>query len=320
MISKCEKLIVKRLMEYKQMFGIVSGNVFTKNTEADQLIKKDWNAYLFAVIFDQQIKAERAWAIPLELKKRLGHLDVNKMASMDDEHFIKVFQKPTPLHRWKNKMPKWIKSACKKLIADYGGLTENIWKDTKDAKKIIERFDNFDGISQKKSTMSVNILVNVFKIPLTNCNNIDISVDVMIRRVFERVGLVPKNASNENIIKKARQLMPSFPGNIDFPVWDIGRNWCSRNKPDCYYNEVGKDDNCPLVNECQSVKLFFPVNQKMNEEILADIRNKLTVPKTTLEKLSKGEQVPAELLKLSFNELDLIDGLLRELESHSDTC
>ncbi len=49
----------------------------------------------------------------------------------------------------------------------------------------------------------------------------------------------------------------------------------------------------------------------MNEEILADIRNKLTFPKTALEKLDKGEQVPKEFLELALKELDNLSGLLK---------
>jgi hypothetical protein len=52
----------------------------------------------------------------------------------------------------------------------------------------------------------------------------------------------------------------------------------------------------------------------MNEEILADIRNKLTVPKTAFEKLSKGEQVPREFLELASQELSALNDLLKQLE------
>ena len=190
--------------------------------------------------------------------------------------------------------PVWIKSACEKLITNYEGKTENIWRDTKDAKIIIERFDDFDGISQKKSTMAVNFLVDYFKIPLTNWEKIDISVDLMVRRVFKRLGLVPESATDEEIIRKARVLMPSFPGDLDYATWDIGRYWCLPKNPYCYYKENGIEDNCPLVKECQSVKLFYSGHRsvKMNEEILSEIRNKLTAPKTALERLAKGENAP----------------------------
>lgn len=55
----------------------------------------------------------------------------------------------------------------------------------------------------------------------------------------------------------------------------------------------------------------------MNEEILADIRNKLTVPKTALEKLAKGEVVPKEFLELAVAELNALDKLLKQTDSVS---
>ena len=74
-------------------------------------------------------------------------------------------------------------------------------------------------------------------------NSIDISPDVHIVRVMKRMGLVPKDATNEMIIYKARELNPEFPGIIDFSCWDIGRNWCKSKKPLC--------DNCIIENDCE---------------------------------------------------------------------
>ncbi|MBI5150731.1 MAG: hypothetical protein HZA28_08185 [Candidatus Omnitrophica bacterium] len=50
----------------------------------------------------------------------------------------------------------------------------------------------------------------------------------------------------------------------------------------------------------------------MDQEILAELRNKLTAPKVALERLAKGEKVPKEFLKLAAAELqaalDLLQG------------
>jgi hypothetical protein len=48
----------------------------------------------------------------------------------------------------------------------------------------------------------------------------------------------------------------------------------------------------------------------MNEEILADIRNKLTVPKTALDKMANGEEVPKVFLAAAVKELDAAIDLL----------
>ena len=254
-ISERENGIVDKLLAYKEKDSMTSNvtYAFTNIKEAEDLVKSNWLAFLFAVIFDQQIPSEKAWAIPLKLKRRIGHLDIQKIAEINDQELIRIFREPEPLHRYVNKMALWIKSACKKIISKYNGKVENIWSDTKQAKDIINRLDDFDGIGQKKSTMATNFLMDYFKIPIIGWESIDISVDVMIRRVFKKLQLVVNDASDEDIIMKARALRPSFPGELDYPCWAIGRYWCLPKNPYCYYKKNGKEDNCPLLKECLSV-------------------------------------------------------------------
>lgn len=251
-MSAQEINIVLRLLEYKKKYEDAPGNAFSNDSEAERLIQKDWNAFLFAVIFDQQIRAGEAWSKPAELKRRLGSLDVHMIAAMNDADIVKVFEQRPALHRYVKKMALWIKSAARRLVKDYSGNAENIWRDTKNAQEIIDRFDAFDGVGQKKSTMATNFLADYFKIPITNWESIDISVDEMVRRVFKRLGLVSENATDEDIIHKARMLRPAFPGELDYPTWEIGSSWCSLENPYCYYQEEGLEDNCPLLECCQS--------------------------------------------------------------------
>ena len=55
----------------------------------------------------------------------------------------------------------------------------------------------------------------------------------------------------------------------------------------------------------------------MENEILPEVRNKLTAPKIALEKLSKGERVPGEFLELALRELNAAVDLLLELKETS---
>ena len=55
--------------------------------------------------------------------------------------------------------------------------------------------------------------------------------------------------------------------------------------------------------------------ESMNSEILSEIRNKLTAPKTALEKLAKGEKVPRKFLELALKELNATVDLLQELHA-----
>ncbi len=50
----------------------------------------------------------------------------------------------------------------------------------------------------------------------------------------------------------------------------------------------------------------------MNPELIADIRNKLQAPKTALELLSQGKDVPKEFIERALKDLDEAVGLLKE--------
>ncbi|MEA5028603.1 MAG: hypothetical protein VB056_06955, partial [Sphaerochaeta associata] len=93
--------------------------------------------------------------------------------------------------------------------------------------------------------MATNILARQFKIPLSDYYSIDISPDVHVDRVLKRAGLVNMDASREEIIYKAREMNPEFPGIIDFSCWEIGRQFCKPQNPLC--------NQCPIQSEC---KLF----------------------------------------------------------------
>lgn len=54
----------------------------------------------------------------------------------------------------------------------------------------------------------------------------------------------------------------------------------------------------------------------MNEEILSEIRNKLTAPRTALEKLARGENVPKKFLELAKIELEELIEMLEEKKVH----
>lgn len=92
--------------------------------------------------------------------------------------------------------------------------------------------------------MATRILGMDLNVPIRNWEEMDVSVDEMIMRVFQRAGLSRSNNAKE-IIEAARQLNPSFPGALDYPCWMIGRTWCLPKNPncaECYISQV-----CPKI-------------------------------------------------------------------------
>jgi endonuclease III len=93
--------------------------------------------------------------------------------------------------------------------------------------------------------MAANILARDFKIHFSDYYSIDVSVDVHVRRVFTRLGLIRADASGEEVVYTVRALHPSFPGLMDLPAWEIGRNWCRPKKPQC--SECYMQSYCPTA-------------------------------------------------------------------------
>lgn len=138
--------------------------------------------------------------------------------------------------------------AIRRIEENYLGDAAQIWADKPSSSAIVRRFLEFKGAGPKIATMAANILVREFKIPVSDKYSIDISVDVQVRRTFERLGITRKGASNDELIYTARELHPTYPGIFDLSVWEIGRNWCRPSSPLC--------KQCYMEEYCPSAKMF----------------------------------------------------------------
>ena len=213
---------------------------FTPNAEANALLRTDAFAFLTAVLFDQGVPAERAWTAPYLLRQRMGHLDPARSAG-DPEGVRRAIQMQPKLHRYIKKMPRWLVGAARRVEQDYHGDASAIWSARPSAVELQRRLSEFHGIGQKKAAMAVEILNRDLGVPVDGMAGSDVAVDVHVRRVFLRSRIADRD-DRDHMITAARQLHPSRPGALDFPAWDIGRNWCHAGAPDC--------GHCPLTHVC----------------------------------------------------------------------
>jgi uncharacterized HhH-GPD family protein len=204
---------------------------FTPNPEANALLYKDPFAFLLAVIFDQGIIAERAWAAPFELRRRLGHLDPYRLANELDAVAAAVAT-PPKLQRFVNTVPSWVVEAARVVVQRYGGDAGRIWADRPSAGSLMARLDAFPGIGQKKAAMAVEMLVRDLKVEVSDLHQSDIAFDVHVRRVMLRTG-VAEHDDQQHMIEAARAIHPDRPGELDLPMWLIGRTWCRPGVPLC---------------------------------------------------------------------------------------
>ena len=226
--------------------------------EAARFTERHPQAFLFGAIFDRMVSANAAWQSPHLLSLRLGHLDVRKLAAMKPEVLARSIKRSgddKALHRFPATMAKAIVSASRKLLAEYEGDAARIWTPGTPAGVVVERLQEFDGISHKIANMTARLLVTYYGAHLTGWEDIDVAVDRHVARVFLRTELVPGEPRRTRysaaelkpaIIAAARKANPSFPGALDEAAFVVGREWCHAGGAQC---RVGARA-CPLVQLC----------------------------------------------------------------------
>ncbi|MDE2135074.1 MAG: iron-sulfur cluster loop [Alphaproteobacteria bacterium] len=222
---------------------------FTKDKDADKLLndlKHYPHAFVIACICDRQMKAEKAWLVPYLLQQRIGTFEFSSLCALAIENLKHHMGKPTSLHRFTPTTAKNIHSALALIAHRYGGDASGIWKRKPSSAEVVYRFLELRGVGVKIATMAANILARTFKVKFRDYYSIDISPDVHVRRVFTRLGLMREKAPNEELIYRARALSPEFPGLLDSPAFEIGRNWCRPKKRMC--GECFMREECPSAS------------------------------------------------------------------------
>lgn len=160
-------------------------------------------------------------------------MELGDLAALSPESVAEHLATPSALHRYPSKMAPVVYAALQRIAGLYDGDASRIWAGSPSSAAIVRRFLEFDGCGPKIATMAANILVRDFGVPVSDKYSIDVSVDVHVRRVVRRLGLVGPDCSDEEIIYRAREMNPKFPGVIDLGLWELGRSCCRPKSPTC---------------------------------------------------------------------------------------
>lgn len=136
--------------------------VWTQDPAANRLLETDPYALLIGMVLDQQVKMEKAFGGPYELKRRLGHLDVGKIAAMDPEELDRVFRERPALHRFPGNMARRVQAMSAAVVKEYGGDAESVWRDAKTGDELAARIRKLPGFGDMKSKILVAILAKKF--------------------------------------------------------------------------------------------------------------------------------------------------------------
>jgi len=131
---------------------------FTGDPEADALLARDPLALLIGFTLDQQVTVQKAFSGPLELSRRIGHLDPATIAAMDPEQLANVFRERPALHRFPGSMAGRVQAICRAIATDYGGDASRVWTEARDGKDLERRLLGLPGVGEMKAKTLIAIL------------------------------------------------------------------------------------------------------------------------------------------------------------------
>lgn len=238
-------------------------------------------APLIGTICDQEIDTDTAWSIPLHLsnwlKSRAMDFKASTIANLGEskiKNFLWDFMKdkwPSKMRKekrkkWLENMSTWIIESCKKVRDSYENNLDNLFKimNGKLSPPLIYlSLRKFKGIGPKKASMVARDFAlgmwdwyegvkerldrEGVELDVKGAQLTDTPIDVHVKRVFKRVGLVQWEAmpsqDYQNLVKL---IYPEAPGAVDILVWNIGKEYCKNWNPNC--------SRCVLNNTCDYYK------------------------------------------------------------------
>jgi uncharacterized HhH-GPD family protein len=131
---------------------------WTGRPEADRLLETDPLALLIGLVLDQQVKMEKAFSGPYELRERLGHLDAVRIARMGPDELDAVFRQRPALHRFPGNMARRVQRLCQIVAERYGGDAAAIWRDVPDGAELARRISALPGFGEQKTQITIAVL------------------------------------------------------------------------------------------------------------------------------------------------------------------
>jgi uncharacterized HhH-GPD family protein len=142
--------------------GLLAPIHWTPEAEANRLLESDPLALLIGLVLDQQIPMEKAFAGPLELKRRLGSLDAKAIAALEPEALAEIFRTRPALHRFPGSMAKRVQALCGAIAIDYGGNAGAVWAGVASGQELAGRLGKLPGFGEGKVKIMVAVLAKKF--------------------------------------------------------------------------------------------------------------------------------------------------------------
>ena len=212
---------------------------------ASNLVARDPFAFALATCLDRQTKADIIWTSPFYIKQDIGHLDPFGIAQMTLQELANLYARIPKRPRFVNDAPRTTQELTHLVVLELDGDASLIWKG-RGASEVNRTFQSIHGVGTGIANMAVILIEKAFGIRFSDLDHatMDIKPDTHTMRVLHRLGAAPIQ-SESAAIQAARDLRPEYPGEIDGPLWIIGRNWCRPSHAQCH--------RCPMDQVCPKV-------------------------------------------------------------------
>lgn len=138
--------------------------------DADELLADNPFALLVAMVLDQQIPLERAFAGPKTIADRLGRskrveldrqigLDPAVIADYDPDKFAALCSERPAIHRFPGSMAKRIQTLAQIVVDDYDGDAAALWTAGEpDGPELLRRLKGLPGFGEQKARIFLALL------------------------------------------------------------------------------------------------------------------------------------------------------------------
>lgn len=134
----------------------------TGDDAADELVNTDPAALLIAMLLDQQVPLEWAFAAPLRLRQRLGTLAPASLAAMDVENLVAAAVEKPAIHRFPASMARRIHALSAHLAEHYPTDPADLWNDAANGTDLARRLMALPGFGPEKTKIMIAILAKRF--------------------------------------------------------------------------------------------------------------------------------------------------------------
>jgi uncharacterized HhH-GPD family protein len=131
-----------------------------QNPDADALLDRDPLALLTAMLLDQQIPMEKAFAGPYVLAERMGvdRLDAAEIAAYEPDAFVKMFVGPPAIHRFPGAMAARVQELARSIVDDYDGDAAAVWSKASSGDEVLMRLRALPGFGPQKAKIFIALL------------------------------------------------------------------------------------------------------------------------------------------------------------------